>query len=113
MRATGTGVDERLHDMVIRGGFVEVDKGNMALRVLIGFGAGGNDLQTHFEVYSITEAGRIPVGTAGIQAEGGHVPGMLLSMGLGGLAKGIAVGGCGRWQGVHEREYPGRCETNR
>lgn len=93
MRATGTGADERLHDMVIRGGFVEVDKGNMALRVLIGFGAGGNDLQTHFEVYSITELGRVPVGTAGITAKGGHMPGMLLSMGLGGLAKGAAVGG--------------------
>jgi len=93
MRATATGVDERLHDMVIRSGFVDVDKGNMALRVLIGFGAGANDLQTHFEVYSITEQGRVPVGTAGITAAGGRMPGMLLSMGLGGLAKGAAVGG--------------------
>jgi hypothetical protein len=93
MRATGTGVDERLHDMVIRSGFVDVDKGNMALRVLIGFGAGANDLQTHFEVYSITAQGRVAVDTAGITAAGGRMPGMLLSMGVGGLAKGLAVGG--------------------
>lgn len=93
VRATGAGTSERLNDLVIRSAFAEVDKGSMALRVLIGFGAGANDLQTHFDVYSVTEQGRIPLGTAGIEAAGGYMPGMLLSMGIGGVVKGLAVGG--------------------
>lgn len=93
VRATGGGNQERAGDLVIRGAFVEIDKGNMALRVLIGFGAGSNDLQTHFDVYQLTDNGRTQLGTAGIKAAGGHMPGMLLSMGIGGVVKGLAVGG--------------------
>lgn len=93
VQATPGGSQERMNDLVIRGGFVEIDKGNMALRTMVGFGAGGSDLQTHFEVYAVTANGRTQMGTAGIKAAGGHMPGVLLSMGVGGVAKGAAVGG--------------------
>ena len=93
MRASGSASFERVNDLVIRGGFVEVDEGNMAWRVLVGFGAGANNLQTHFDVYHISEYGRTELGSAGIQAKGGHMPGILLSMGVGGVMKGLAVGG--------------------
>jgi hypothetical protein len=92
-RTSGSSAFERVNDLVIRGGFVEVDEGNMALRVLIGFGAGASDLRTHFDVYQVTETGRMPLGSAGIEAAGGHMPGVLLSMGVGGVVKGLAVGG--------------------
>jgi len=93
MSASGSSSFERVNDLVIRGGFVELEEGNMALRVLVGFGAGANNLQTHFDVYQITEYGRTELGTAGIQAKGGHMPGILLSMGVGGVVKGLAIGG--------------------
>ena len=93
VRATGSGLPEQLNDLVIRGGFVGIEEGNMALRVTIGFGAGSNKLQTHFDVYQITPAGRTLMGSAGITAAGGKMPGILLSMGIGGVAKGLMVGG--------------------
>lgn len=93
VRATSAGSQERAGDLVIRGAFVEVDKGNMALRFLVGFGAGNNSLQTHFDVFQLTANGRTQLGTAGLKAAGGHMPGVLLSMGVGGVVKGLAVGG--------------------
>lgn len=93
VRATGWDAQERPNDIVIRGGFVEIDDGNVVMRSLVGFGAGSTELQTHFEVYHVTPYGRTPLGTAGIEAAGGHMPGILLSMGIGGVAKGAVVGG--------------------
>lgn len=92
-RAQGFGAEERLDDVVVRSEFVEIEQGSRTMRVLIGFGAGSNDLATHFEVYQVTSSGRTPFGSAQIEAEGGHMPGMLLSMGIGGLIKGAAIGG--------------------
>ena len=89
----GTSVSLNPNDVVIRGGFVEIEEGNMAGRVLIGFGAGANELKTYFDVYQVTPAGRLQLGTAEFRAAGGKMPGMLLSMGVSGVAKGIAVGG--------------------
>ncbi len=61
--------------------------------MLIGFGAGASKLTTHFFTYIVTERGPEAVGEAEIETEGGKMPGMVLSMGVGGLARGAAVGG--------------------
>lgn len=92
-RATGTGVVPRMGDVLVRGEFIDIDEGSRVTRMLIGFGAGASELTTHFFTYVVTERGPEPVGEAEIETEGGKMPGMLLSMGVGGLAQGAAVGG--------------------
>ena len=92
-RATGTGVAPRMGDVLVRGEFVDIEEGSRAKRMLIGFGAGASKLTTHFFTYVVTERGPEPVGQAEIESKGGKMPGMVLSMGVGGLVQGAAVGG--------------------
>jgi len=72
---------------VIRGEFVSIDQGGRGMRMLIGFGAGSNELHTLVEGYVVTTGGLVPLGSAQIKAGGGKTPGMLVP-----LAVGVATG---------------------
>jgi hypothetical protein len=78
-------------DAVIRGEFVTVDEGNRLTRVLIGFGSGAAELKTLAEVYEVTASGLRPISSAEITSEGGELPGMLVSLGVGAATGGMAV----------------------
>jgi len=83
-------------DAVIRGEFISTDEGSRLKRVLIGFGSGAAELKTLAEAYQVTASGLRPIGSAAISSEGGELPGMLVSLGVGaatgGLAAAAAVG---------------------
>jgi hypothetical protein len=84
-------------DVLIEGYFVTIDQGDRLQRMLIGFGMGAAELRTIVEVYQMTGSGLKNLGFAEIEAEGGNMPGMLVSMGAGAvtgnLAKSPAIGG--------------------
>jgi len=83
-------------DAVIRGEFISTDEGSRLKRVLIGFGSGAAELKTLAEAYEVTASGLRPIGSTVISSEGGQLPGMLVSLGVGaatgGLAAAAAVG---------------------
>ncbi len=89
--AAATGPVPLLGDAVIRGEFVSIDKGGRGKRMLIGFGAGSNELHTLVEGYVVTTGGLVPLGSAQIEASGGKTPGMLVP-----LAVGVATGSVAR-----------------
>jgi hypothetical protein len=89
--AAATGPVPLLGDAVIRGEFVTIDKGGRGKRMLIGFGAGSNELHTLVEGYVVTTGGLVPLGSAQIEASGGKTPGMLVP-----LAVGVATGSVAR-----------------
>ena len=89
--AAATGPVPLPGDAVIRGEFVTIDKGGRGKRMLIGFGAGSNELHTLVEGYVVTTGGLVPLGSAQIEASGGKTPGMLVP-----LAVGVATGSVAR-----------------
>ena len=89
--AAATGPVPLPGDAVIRGEFVSIDKGGRGKRMLIGFGAGSNELHTLVEGYVVTTGGLVPLGPAQIEAGGGKTPGMMVP-----LAVGVATGSVAR-----------------
>jgi hypothetical protein len=67
-----------INDLVLRGYFVTVDKGNMAARVVVGFGAGNAELQTIVEGYVMTAAGLTRVGSGMVDTSKARGPGMVV-----------------------------------
>ena len=90
--AAGASPRPRTGDAVIRGEFVTVDDGDRLQRVLIGFGAGAVELRTLAEIYVVVSDVLVPLRSAEIVAEGGKMPGMVVSLGIGSIAD-IAVSG--------------------
>ena len=89
--AAATGPVPLPGDAVIRGEFISIDEGGRGKRMLIGFGAGSNELHTLVEGYVVTTGGLVPLGSAQIEASGGKTPGMLVP-----LAVGVATGSVAR-----------------
>ena len=75
----------RTGDAVVRGDFLIADKGSSVQRVLIGFGAGAAEVSTLTEIYLVVADALIPLRSAEVEAEGGLLPGMVLSLGAGSL----------------------------
>jgi hypothetical protein len=82
----GSGPPPNVGDLVIKGEFVTIDEGSRVKRMLIGFGAGAAELKTFVEGYQVTATGLRPLGSAEIEAGGGHMPGMLVPVGVGAAA---------------------------
>ena len=95
--AAATGPVPLLGDAVIRGEFVTIDKGGRGKRMLIGFGAGSNELHTLVEGYVVTTGGLVPLGSAQIEAGGGKTPGMMVPLAVGvatgSVARSLVIGG--------------------
>ncbi len=85
-RASGSGIAPREGDLLIKGEFVKIDAGSRMKRMLIGFGAGASELQTHIEAYQVTAEGPRRLGSAQIETQGGKMPGMLVPVGAGAAA---------------------------
>ena len=81
----------RVGDLIIKGEFFSIEEGSRMKRMLIGFGAGANELKTHLMAYQVTATGLRRLGDAEFKAEGGNMPGMAVPL-LGAAAFGnVAV----------------------
>jgi hypothetical protein len=82
-------------DAIVRGEFISIDEGSRIKRVVIGFGAGSAELKTLAEAYVVTSTGLVSLGSAEVEAEGGKMPGMVVSLGVGSAAT-IAASGASK-----------------
>ena len=81
----------RVGDIIIKGEFFSIVEGSRVKRMLIGFGAGANELKTHMMGYQVTSSGLRPLGDAEFKAAGGKMPGMAVPLIGGAVAGSIAV----------------------
>ncbi|MBP1685814.1 MAG: hypothetical protein H6Q33_1957 [Deltaproteobacteria bacterium] len=65
----------RINDIVIRGYLLSIDKGSVAKRAAIGFGAGASELRTAVEGYQMTAQGLRKLGSGTADAGGSKGPG--------------------------------------
>ena len=73
----GMGPPPKENDIVIIGEFISIDEGSRVKRMVIGFGAGANELKTFAEAHQVDANGQLrPVGAADFKAGGGKMPGM-------------------------------------
>lgn len=70
-----SGVAPQIGDLVIKGYFLSIQQGSAAERVIIGFGAGGADLQTAVEGYLVTGDGLVKLGSGDVNSAPGKTPG--------------------------------------
>lgn len=68
----------RENDLVLVGFFASVNEGSRLERVVIGFGSGAADLQTHVEGYRMTANGLQKLGSGSLDSGGGKGPGMVV-----------------------------------
>jgi hypothetical protein len=66
------------NDIALVGYFTSVDKGRVAERMVIGFGAGAADLKTVVEGYRMTDKGLERLGSGSVDSAGGKAPGAAL-----------------------------------
>jgi hypothetical protein len=70
------GPKPRIHDIVIRGYLLSIDKGSAAERVAIGLGSGGSELRAAVEGYQVTDRGLRRLGSGTVESGGSKSPGM-------------------------------------
>lgn len=83
-------------DIVIKGNFVNLDKGAAEKRVLLGFGSGAAKLKTVVDGYQMTDQGLRPLASSEIQAGSGKMPGLVLPLAVVAVTAnpiGLIVGG--------------------
>ncbi len=76
----GTDTQPQINDLVIRGYFLAIQKGNEAERVAIGFGKGESDLKTAVEGFQMTATGLRKIGSGDLNASGSKSPGASLGV---------------------------------
>jgi hypothetical protein len=81
----------RPNDIVLVGYFSSVDKGQMAERMVLGFGAGAADLKTVVEGYRMTPAGLQRLGYGDVNAAGSKAPGAAMPLAVA-VASGNPIG---------------------
>lgn len=92
----GQGLPARQGDVLVSGQFFAIDEGSRTRRVVIGFGKGASELQTHVEAYLLTPQGHRLIATQSIDAGGGKMPGLALPGAMAvvtGSPVGLVVGG--------------------
>jgi hypothetical protein len=72
-----------LHAFVVRGQFLDVDKGSRLKRMVIGFGAGSSKLVARVQVYQAVDWGLRRIAEAEATASGAKAPGMAVPVGAG------------------------------
>ncbi len=71
---------------LMKGQFITIDEGSRARRMIIGFGAGAERIQTRVQVYRVAARGTVRVAAAEVSAEGDRMPGMAVPVGAGAIA---------------------------
>lgn len=81
----------RVDDLILKGEFFSIVEGSRMKRMLIGFGAGANELKTHVVAYQVTPTSLHRVGDAEFKAAGGKMPGIAVPLIGGAVFGSIAV----------------------
>ena len=79
--------------LLIDGQFLNVDEGNRLRRVVIGFGAGGSNVDSRVQVYYATSTERRQLLEFTTHADSGKMPGAAATMGVGAAAQGGVTAG--------------------
>ena len=82
-----------LYAFVVRGQFLDVDKGSRLKRVVIGFGAGSSKLVARVQVYQVVDWGLRRIAEAEAVASGSKMPGMALPVGIAATVTSAAISG--------------------
>ena len=75
----------------IEGQFVTIDEGNAAARMIVGFGAGGTELETMVQAYVVEPTGKRLLAEATVNAESSSAPGLAATLPVGAAMSGIAT----------------------
>ena len=81
----------RLNDIVLIGYFQSIDKGQLAERTVLGFGAGATELKTVVEAYRMTAAGLVRLGAGDVSDAGSKAPGEAMPLAIA-VASGNPIG---------------------
>lgn len=73
------------------GQFVTIDEGNAAVRMIIGFGFGGTELQTHVQAYAIEPTGKRFLAEAMVDSESSNMPGLAATLPAGAAILGVGA----------------------
>ena len=80
-----------LHAVLIKGQFLDVNKGSRLKRVVIGFGAGSSRLEARVQAYQVLESGIQRIAEAEAESSGSKMPGMAVPVGAGAAVGNVAV----------------------
>jgi hypothetical protein len=59
---------------------VTIDEGNAAMRMIIGFGVGGTELETRVQAYAVEPAGKRLLAEANVNSESSSMPGLAATL---------------------------------
>ena len=79
--------------VVVAGHFVDIDEGNRAQRLVIGFGAGQSKVDTQMQVLAPSRSGYRTLLEFDTHADSGEMPGAAVTMGAGAAAQGTVTAG--------------------
>jgi hypothetical protein len=75
----------------IEGQFVTIDEGNAAMRMIVGFGAGGTEIKTLVQAYASEPTGKRLLAEAEVSPESSSAPGLAATLPVGSAISGIAT----------------------
>lgn len=75
----------------LEGQFVTINEGNRALRMIVGFGVGGSEVQTLVQAYHIKGSRKELLGEAAVTAESSKKPGIAGTLPIGAVISGVAT----------------------
>jgi hypothetical protein len=75
----------------IEGQFVTIDEGNVAVRMIIGFGIGGTEIKTLVQAYASEPTGKRLLAEAEVSSESSKAPGLAATLPVGSAISGVAA----------------------
>jgi hypothetical protein len=75
----------------LEGQFVTIDEGNAAMRMIVGFGAGGTEIKTLVQAYASEPAGKRLLAEAEVSSESSNAPGLAATLPVGSAISGVAT----------------------
>jgi hypothetical protein len=75
----------------IEGQFVTIDKGNPAMRMIVGFGAGGTEIESLVQAYAVEPTGKRLLAEATVSSESSKMPGIAATLPVGAAVSGVAT----------------------
>jgi hypothetical protein len=69
--------------------FATIDEGNAAMRMIIGFGAGGTEIKTLVQAYASESTGKRLLAEADVSSESSSAPGLAATLPVGSAISGI------------------------
>jgi hypothetical protein len=75
----------------IEGQFVTLDEGNAAMRMIVGFGIGGTEIETLVQAYAVEPTGKRLLAEATVSSESSNMPGLAATLPAGAAISGIGM----------------------